>query len=641
MSDRRVRYILEVDYDGGSAALRAADDLREVDDAAREAGDGLAQAESGFSKLQAGIVTAQAGLAIASEAFGSVQQAAQLAWDTLSDGAALADARGDFADLSAEIGTTADVMENELMAAAGGLKTSAEVIGESSELMALGLGLTKEQIIDLSRVAAELELDMGAMGDAINTGSSRALKEFGFNVQEVKARVAELREEGHSLNEAMAMAMIEAGEEKIERVGARSEETAGQLEILANVVEEVQNEFARGAAEGFAASLERISALGPGAAAGVGALAYGVANFTTSSLPALAEGTKWVYDAMGMGWLPVLGDVAIGVGAVKGQIDASLSPLEAYGVMQEEAAIGTWAAADAAEGHTFSLQEEAAEMAAAAERSEWYARAAEWVADAQRSAASADYVRARSVADVTAQTELADNAADAWAQYTADATARGGDYFTQISQAGAAEFNLADTIYAAADAAGAGAGALADMGVEMGLITEAEAQMAVAATQSQVVAESLAAAAASGKIAWEDYVATVERAIGILQNGDYLIDLGPRTAPEVEDRGFREGWQEDFQADMRDISDYSVVLQADNQAVLAAVEEAKGVVEGFAGPENVYEAVMDMDISGVVEKGEVAKAIIEGLPTHKTVTIDLQITDQALLDQLRAIGALP
>jgi hypothetical protein len=37
----------------------------------------------------------------------------------------------------------------------------------------------------------------------------------------------------------------------------------------------------------------------------------------------------------------------------------------------------------------------------------------------------------------------------------------------------------------------------------------------------------------------------------------------------------------------------------------------------------------------------VAKAIIEGLPTHKTVTIDLQITDQALLEQLRAIGAIP
>ena len=84
-----------------------------------------------------------------------------------------------------------------------------------------------------------------------------------------------------------------------------------------------------------------------------------------------------------------------------------------------------------------------------------------------------------------------------------------------------------------------------------------------------------------------------------------------------------------------------MVLEADNQAVLAAVEEARGVVEGFAGPENVYEAVMDMDITAVVSKGGVAKAIIEGLPTHKTVTIDLQITDQALLEQLRAIGAIP
>jgi hypothetical protein len=34
---------------------------------------------------------------------------------------------------------------------------------------------------------------------------------------------------------------------------------------------------------------------------------------------------------------------------------------------------------------------------------------------------------------------------------------------------------------------------------------------------------------------------------------------------------------------MEPIPLYAVVLEADNQAVLAAVEEARGVVEGFAG----------------------------------------------------------
>lgn len=648
MADRRVRYILEVDYAGESVVVRAADDLRQVDDAAREAGEGLQQAGDGFSKLQANIVTAQAALGVAEQAFAAVQGAAQLAWDTLSEGAALADARGDFADLAAEIGSTADAMQGELMAAAGGLKTSAELIGESSELMGLGLGLTKEQIVDLSLVAAELELDMGAMGDAINTGSTRALKEFGFNVQEVKARVAELREEGHSLNEAMALAMIEAGEEKIQRVGARSEESAGQLEILANVVEEVQNEFARGAAEGFASSLERISALGPGAAAGVGAMAYGVANFATSSLPALAEGTKWVYDAMGMGWLPVLGDVAIGVGAVKGQIDASLSPLEAYGVMQEEAAIGTGAMAQAAEEHTFSLQEEAAEMAAAAERSEWLARAAAWVADEQRSAASADYMRSLAVAEMNqelanqeAAMMLAGQAAQAWGEYVGEVTARSGDYFSQVTSSGRAQYDLNEAIYASADAHGAGAAALGDLGVELELFPQRVADAGVAAAQTQTIVESLGGAAAAGKIPWDEYAASVERALGILNNNDYLIDLGPRDAPEMEDRGFREGYQEDQQADTREISPYAVVLEADNQAVLDAVDEARGVVEGFTKPEQVYEAVMDLNIKAVEDKGAIVAGIIEGLPAGKTIKVDFEVTGAELLEQLVAGGFNP
>ena len=59
MADRRVRYILEVDYDGESATLKAADDLRDVDAAATQAGEGLERARFGFSEIQASIVTAQ------------------------------------------------------------------------------------------------------------------------------------------------------------------------------------------------------------------------------------------------------------------------------------------------------------------------------------------------------------------------------------------------------------------------------------------------------------------------------------------------------------------------------------------------------------------------------------------------------
>jgi hypothetical protein len=76
MADRRVRYILEVDYDGeGVTALKAADDLREVDEAAREAREGLAAGGEGLFEV-AGVDRddAGAGLGIAGEGLEAVQQ---------------------------------------------------------------------------------------------------------------------------------------------------------------------------------------------------------------------------------------------------------------------------------------------------------------------------------------------------------------------------------------------------------------------------------------------------------------------------------------------------------------------------------------------------------------------------------------
>jgi hypothetical protein len=261
--------------------------------------------------------------------------------------------------------------------------------------------------------------------------------------------------------------------------------------------------------------------------------------------------------------------------------------------------------------------------------------------DSQRGMRDAVAEMNQEAANQEAQFSLAGQAAQAWGEYVGEVTARSGDYFTQITSSGRAQYDLNEAMYASADAHGAGAAALGDLGVELDLFPQRVADAGVAAAQTQTIVDNLGAAAAAGKIPWDEYATSVERALGILNNNDYLIDLGPRSAPEMEDRGFREGYQEDQQADTRDISPYAVVLEASNQAVLDAVEEARGVVEGFVNPGEVYQAVMEMDITAVEEKGAVVAGIIEDLPTRKTITIDIEIENQALLDQLRAIGAIP
>ena len=638
MADRRVRYVLEVDYEGESVVVKAADDLRQVDDAAK-------QAEGGLSGLNAGLVNVAAGFSILQGVWGQlggvvdrVGQAIQFTYETLKEGAALADARGDFEDLAAGIGSTADALENELGAATVGLKTNAQVIGEASELMALNLGLSKDTIVDLAGVSAELDLNWQSVINTINTGNTRGFKEMGLNVQAAKERVEELRDAGMGLNEAFALTIIEQGNEKIGRVGKRSEESAGQIEILEKAVENAQNEFARGDAEAFAGSLATIAGGAPAAAAAMSALSYSAGTFF-GELKAGAV-NYLLTTTTGQQLLMWMADHQDAL--AREQYALSLSG-DAWGEYWAQVKNAAGEVDGVTEGIvTAAAQGEMAAVAAGeyAAQQEWLARASEWVWEAQNRANVATRESAQAALDGAAATELAGNAAAAWAEYTADATARGGDYFAQITSSGEATWDYAAAVVAAADAAGAGAGPLSELYVQMGLIDQATADAGVAAAQQQVIIENLAAAAASGKVAWEDYLGLIERANEVLAGG-YLIDLGPREMPEMEDRGFREQFQETFEQAVNESPAWVVQLEADNQAVLDAVEEARGVVDGFAGPEQVYEAVMDLDIEGVRTKGGEVQAIIDGLPDRKTVTIDLAVNGEELLEQLKAVGAIP
>lgn len=441
------------------------------------------------------------------------------------------------------------------------------------------------------------------------------------------------------------MAMIEAGEAKIERVGARSGEAAGQLVILEKIVEETQNEFARGAAEGFASTLATIASDAPVAG------------------DALADAARGAGDWIGTyGGLAILNMLAPTLGffiergqeleeTQRGQAAAGLWMAEAYeaeAAAAEEAARAQQVVTATGKALTASMEEHAlvAEYAETAwvgvveEQRMWAAQAA-FAVESGRGMRDSMEAMNQEAANQEATLDLAAQAAEAWGEYVAEATARSGDYFEQITSSGRAQYDLNDAMYAAAGAYGAGAVALGEIGVETGQFKQNVADAGVAAAQQQVIVENLAGAAQSGKVSWDEYVESVERALGILNNNDYLIDLGPREAPEMEDRGFREGYQEDFEPDTREISPYAVVLEAENQAVLDAVDEARSVVEGFVSPEEVYQAVVDLDITAVEKKGGQVQAIIDGLPDRKKILIDLEIENPALLEQLRAIGALP
>ena len=636
MADRKVRYILEVDYEGEGVTARAADDLREVDDAAKEATDGLEQVGGGFSKLQANLVTAQAALGLAQQGLETIGNVARVAYETLSEGAALADARGDFEDLAAGIGSTADALENELSTAAAGLVTDAELIGQAGELMALGLGLSKDEIVDLTGLAAELDWNFKTLTDTLNTGSTRGLKELGLSIDEVKGRMAELEEQGVATDQAFRMAIIEAGEAKLDRVGKKSEEASGQLQILENIVAGVQDEFARGAAEGFAEALGMVASSAPVVGAALESAARGTSSFiaeivTAGALAAFADDLAWLIDkgvelqAEERRQADAIAVVTQGradlaeMTAIYGDVLGDLLGEVEYSADVAEYGMAAWT------GLVETYQIAAAQAAMAAE--EGYYLAASLEAQAEKAG------------DLALQQQVGVAAMEAWAAYTAEMTAYGGDQFTMFSQSDEA-WNFAEAVYAAADAAGAGAGPLADLGVSLGLIDDATADAATAAAQQQIIAENLAGAAATGQISWENYASAVEHAIEVL-NGAALVELGPRDMPEMEDRGFREGFQEALAPVVADMEPIPLEVELERESIQAAVDEAKGIVEGFTNPADVYEAVINMDISSVESGAGKVMELMEAIPEVKDVRINVTAMGMEILEELRALGVIP
>jgi hypothetical protein len=596
-----------------------------------------------------------------------LQSVASSAFAALSEGAALVDARGDFEDLTAAIGGTADAMLGDLKAASGGMITDAQLIADASNLMALNLGLTKDQIVDFSGVAAELDWDMQKLADTLNTGSTRGLKEMGLSIDEVKGKMAELEAQGLSTDEAFRLAILEAAEEKIGRVGKKSEEAAGQLQILETSIANAQNAFK----EAFAESL--VGALGTATdnvqlldraiqetARSAGSLAGNLGS--TAAFQFATDATEKRIAALGGGFEEINKQIAemerrkgvnffeLGLDPVDAEIAAERyrivadellrleriqtmidAPIDFPGPTPKAIQQINYYTDALARFHEASNQGQGKSIISDLESGNW-----SYVQDVMGNVNEA----------LLEQSRIAIKARDAWQEYTDAMTTRGGAIFADfLDEAGQARadgeawgFDTGQAIYEAMRRGGAGVNPLSDFAASLGTVAE-DIDAAINAMQQQAVIDNLAQAAIDGKLAWEDYAAAVENAFRILEGG-YAIDLGARELPAPEDRGFRQGVQETLDSAIP-AEPIVIEIDANTELAVAAVNEAKGLVDGFVNPSEAYKAVMDMDISSVESGAATATSLINGIPTSRTVTINWQQTGEDILAALRALGLLP
>lgn len=662
MADRKVRYILEVDYEGESVSTQAVDDLRAVDEAATQAGEGLERAEGSSSLLTNAMVGLNQGLELAGKGFEAVQAVASAAYEQLLRGAELSQQQQQFESLAASIGTTADALEVDLARATQGLQTHSEMLAGATQLMNLGLAKSRDEVIALSEVSGQLGWDIQVLGLTLANQSTARLDSLGLSIESVTSKVDEFTAAGMGADEAFKWAIIEAGREKIEILGNTADTTAGKIKILTNAFEDAQDAAALAFAEGLADELglaaENAGSLGDNleySARGLGGLAAVLAAVPVKSLAALGmkeELAQLDEQIQAMGGAGGFGDQAY----LNDRILHFMNSVEVYTVALAEARAELERLDDANRRTEARYLDMAAikipvvatpeEIAAA----EWLARATEWVADANERAAREAYAATQAMAERAAadeeaaaaaerqatQLELAGSAYQAWANYAQEATTRGGSYFQTAIDAGGATWDLNAAIYDSAVAYGAGIGPLGELGVELGQFNEKLRDAAVDQATQQGVIDSLTRAAAEGKLPWDQLAESVNNALDVLEGKTRTVQVKPVEMPHGLLQLPEGVTLEDLQR-----TEIEIPITANNLAVRTAVDEVTGMLEGFTDPDTVYEAVMTLDIIDVENKTGEVQALLDGLPEQKEITINVKARGMELLDELRSMGVLP
>lgn len=620
MADRTVRAIIEAVYEGARNIRQARDDLREVDDAAREAGDGLRETSTGFSKAATAAATVGAGLIAAKVAYEGVKQAAQQAYAVLREGADLQYAAQQFDGLTESIGTTADALQSDLQEATRGMVSNAELVQSANEIMQRGLASSHDEVVRMSAVAGQLGWDMEALGLTIANETTMRLDTLGLSAEAVTRRWNELKDAGMASQEALKLAVLEAGEEKLLIYGDRAETAAGQMDML-----EASTANAMDAAK--MASVQFFAAAG-----GIEAMSNAAANLNTltQAMEQIGEYKDAGLNVERLQWALANGnweEVRRQLQILDAQLELNANSWGSWAFAVNNSIIDTGKASVAVKDWGDSMKDswriamsgygEIPELPSAPDPDGYWS-----YFNIEPDTAGWE--------QIVAQMDLASQAADQYAQRIEALNALGGDYFTQFSDEGS--FDFAQQLYETADAAGAPLGPLRELAVAYGLMTEAEADAATSAAQTQVIMDSIAAAVSNGVIAWNEYAAAVEAAQQVI-NGDLTI-------PEISDLG-DYGYSSYTAAQEAEREGFELKIGADITAVEQAVADAEGIVTGFVSPDSVYEAVMELNIESVRAGATEATDLIVGIPNEKTVTINFQATGTQILEELRAIGAIP
>lgn len=186
--------------------------------------------DSGFGQLQAfgkGFLGLSASIGTAIAPFAAAGIALKKALDFSEAGAQLEYIETKFGNLSGAIGTTADVLLNDLQKATRGTRSEMELMESASAFMSLGLTKNREDVVRLTNVAGAMNMNMSQLVLTLTNMSTMRLDQLGLSVDSVTSKFEALKETGMGEQEAWFEAVVAAGEEVIQIQGHVADTNAG------------------------------------------------------------------------------------------------------------------------------------------------------------------------------------------------------------------------------------------------------------------------------------------------------------------------------------------------------------------------------------------------------------------------------
>ena len=215
-----------------SALNKASGDLNKLKQditGVKDAGEKGGTAVQGFGDSLGGMMSKAA---LVAGAVAGVGLAMKEVYETAKEGAELEYARTRFDNLAASIGTVSDALLSDLKDATSGMMSDAELVAGAADFMALGLAKSHDEVVRLTSVAGALGMNMNQLVLTLTNQTTMRFDALGVSVDGFDAKVKALEASGLSANEAFTEAFLQQAEEQIEKVGAKAETSAGQVQIM-------------------------------------------------------------------------------------------------------------------------------------------------------------------------------------------------------------------------------------------------------------------------------------------------------------------------------------------------------------------------------------------------------------------------